>query len=426
MPEQPSIPIAISEPTHVIRPTTPGERIQVIDILRGWAIFGILVVNMLLDFSGYSAFPERWTAPVDQAVVVSIEFLFRMKFVTLFAALFGLGFFLQMTRAESRGVNFLHLYVRRLFVLLILGVLHALMFPGAVFEILHQYALMGFVLLLFRDRSNRTILIAAVVLFLLPFVLQAIVDGIGQAEPAEAQAAQSLSEQLVQAEQESTGSPSPVASVYLEEGFGGIVAFHARQLLRMRSSLVGYVWMLQIVSLFLLGLYAGRRGVLEDVTAHLSFIRSVLWWGLVLGLGLTSASYVPTSSSILAGVPWVGLLGGVAFTFGGPCLALFYASAIMLLVQRTTWKRRLAPLAAVGRMALTNYLLQTLICTSIFYGYGLGFYGTVGPAAGLALTIVIYAVQVVFSVWWIGRFRFGPAEWLWRTLTYGKLQPMRL
>ncbi len=77
-------------------------------------------------------------------------------------------------------------------------------------------------------------------------------------------------------------------------------------------------------------------------------------------------------------------------------------------------------------MALTNYLLQTLICTSIFLGYGLGFYGTVGPAAGFALTIVIYAFQVVFSVWWIGRFRFGPAEWLWRTLTYGKLQPIRL
>ena len=104
----------------------------------------------------------------------------------------------------------------------------------------------------------------------------------------------------------------------------------------------------------------------------------------------------------------------------------FYASAIVLLAQRETWKRRLAPLAAVGRMALTNYLLQTLICTSIFLGYGLGFYGTVGPAAGLVLTIVIYAFQVVFSVWWIGRFHFGPAEWLWRTLTYGKLQPMRL
>ena len=134
----------------MIRPTTPKERIQVIDILRGWAIFGILVVNML-DFSGYAAFPERWTAPVDQAVVASIEFFFRYKFVTLFSALFGLGFFLQATRAESRGINFLPLYLRRLFILLIFGSLHVLLDP---LEVLHQYALTGALLLLFRSRSS--------------------------------------------------------------------------------------------------------------------------------------------------------------------------------------------------------------------------------------------------------------------------------
>jgi len=96
------------------------------------------------------------------------------------------------------------------------------------------------------------------------------------------------------------------------------------------------------------------------------------------------------------------------------------------LAQREAWKKRLAPLGAVGRLALSNYLLQSLVCTTIFYSYGLGLFGKVGPALGLALTVLIFALQIPLSVWWMKRFRFGPAEWLWRTLTYGRLQPMRV
>ncbi len=119
-------------------------------------------------------------------------------------------------------------------------------------------------------------------------------------------------------------------------------------------------------------------------------------------------------------------LGNLLWAIGGPALCFFYASAIVLLAQREAWKRRLAPLAAVGRMALSNYLMQTLTCTTIFYHYGLGFYGKVGPAAGVGLTLLIYGLQIPLSVWWLKHFRFGPVEWLWRTLTYGKLQPVRL
>jgi uncharacterized protein len=107
-------------------------------------------------------------------------------------------------------------------------------------------------------------------------------------------------------------------------------------------------------------------------------------------------------------------------------MALGYGAGIVLLIQRDFWKKCLAPLQAVGRMALTNYLLQTLICTTLFYSYGLGLYGKVGPAAAVLLTIAIYLFQVAFSLLWIRRFRFGPAEWLWRSATYGRLQPMRI
>ena len=103
-----------------------------------------------------------------------------------------------------------------------------------------------------------------------------------------------------------------------------------------------------------------------------------------------------------------------------------YGAGLVLLIQRDFWKRCLAPLEAVGRLALTNYLLETLICTTLFYGYGLGLYGKFGPAAVTLLAIAIYLFQVALSLLWTRRFRFGPAEWLWRSLTYGRLQPMRI
>jgi len=111
---------------------------------------------------------------------------------------------------------------------------------------------------------------------------------------------------------------------------------------------------------------------------------------------------------------------------GAPALGFFYASTIVLLAQREAWKRRLAPMAAVGRMALSNYLLHTLVLQCIFHHYGLGLYGKIGPAAGLPVAGLVYALLVVLSVWWLRRFQFGPAEWVWRTITYGKLQPMRV
>jgi len=119
-------------------------------------------------------------------------------------------------------------------------------------------------------------------------------------------------------------------------------------------------------------------------------------------------------------------LGDVLWTIGAPALCFFYAATIVFLAQKEEWKRRLAPLAAVGRLALSNYLFQSLVQVLIFNSYGLGLYGKVGPLGGVALTLLIFPVQVLLSIWWVRRFRFGPAEWLWRSLTYGKLQPMRL
>jgi uncharacterized protein len=109
-------------------------------------------------------------------------------------------------------------------------------------------------------------------------------------------------------------------------------------------------------------------------------------------------------------------------TIGAPALAMAYLAALALLAPRVQFLSRLAP---VGRMALTNYLLQTVICVTLFYGYGFGLYGRIGQAGGLLLTIAIFLLQIPFSNWWLNRYRFGPMEWLWRCLTYRKIQPMR-
>jgi uncharacterized protein len=118
--------------------------------------------------------------------------------------------------------------------------------------------------------------------------------------------------------------------------------------------------------------------------------------------------------------------GMMCLLIAAPALSLFYASTIILVTQDEPWNRRLAPLAAVGRMALSNYLLHSLICTTIFYGYGLALFGKVRPSLDLLLIIIIFLIQIPLSVWWLRRFRFGPVEWLWRSLTYWQLQAMRV
>jgi uncharacterized protein len=179
-----------------------------------------------------------------------------------------------------------------------------------------------------------------------------------------------------------------------------------------------------ILGMFLLGLYAGRRRIVHDSSAHAPLIRKIAGWGLGLGVVGNLVSVVGTELADPMDVSWLGMIPVVGMAVGDPAFCLCYASGMVLLAQRDAWRKRLGPLAAVGRMALSNYLLQSVICTMIFNAYGLGLYGRVGPALGFVLTCAIFLLQVPFSNWWLRHFRFGPAEWVWRSLTYGTRQPM--
>jgi uncharacterized protein len=424
MPEQASVPTASPEPLPVIGPVRPAERIETIDILRGWAIFGILVANMMVFAADYLPWAERWPGLADRTTVFLIQFFGESKFWTLFSFLFGLGFALQLERAQARGVRFFPVYRRRLLALLLIGILHGLIWEG---DQLIIYALLGFLLFLFRGRSPRTLVIAAVGCLLLTLSIYSARDGIRELRKRDPETAQQAIRAAVQREMDRKAWREQAVQTYSQGDFGDVVAWNAQNIARWHSSPYAYLSFLRgEFPLLLLGLFAARRRFLHDIPANRTFMWRVFWWGLALGLVCTSVSLLAEHISNPALPFLTRQLRTLLWRIGSPALCFFYASAIVLLVQRERWKRRLAPLGAVGRMALTNYLLQTLIGVTIFYHYGLGFYGKVGPAAGIGLTLLIYGLQILLSVWWLRRFRFGPAEWLWRTLTYGKLQPMRV
>jgi uncharacterized protein len=184
-----------------------------------------------------------------------------------------------------------------------------------------------------------------------------------------------------------------------------------------------------IAGRFILGYYAGRRQLLEKPQAHLPLFRNLLIWGLVVGL-VGNALWVSTTGLTRAGILapssfWV-VAAQLPIYLGQIAMAAFYLSVIVLLWRLPAWRSRLARLAPVGRMALTNYLMHSLLYLLLFYGFGFALLGRVGTTFCLGLSIVIFAAQILFSSWWLRRFRFGPAEWLWRSLTYGSRQPMRL
>ncbi|HMF90673.1 MAG TPA: DUF418 domain-containing protein [Candidatus Angelobacter sp.] len=415
MPEQVSAPPAAAQLTNAMRPVAARERIEVIDILRGCAILGILLVNMpLYGWPNWGPLRAmRADLPGGLADEIASWFIWLFaedKFYPLLSFLFGLGFSLQLLRAEGSGTHFLSVFRRRLFILLLIGLVHAFLIWSG--DILARYAFVGFLLIPFRAWKPKTIIAAALVCILLPLALL----------PVQRELHDRSFVHVVSKDQSKQALWDQSMHAYTRGSFAEMSAERVRGVAWTVSWCIGW---LQILGLFLLGLYAGRRRFFQNLSIHLPFIRKAIWWALALGVAGTLVRAgifkLPQTRAPLVNE----LLQGAVDTAGFLAVSFFYAAAITLLAQRGTWKTRLLPLAAVGRMALSNYLFQSFVCTTLFYGYGFRLFAKVGPAAGLGLTFAIYAIQIPLSVWWLRRFRFGPMEWAWRSLTYGKLQPMR-
>ncbi|HEX6126930.1 MAG TPA: DUF418 domain-containing protein [Pyrinomonadaceae bacterium] len=401
-----------------IGPVSIRERIEILDILRGLAVAGILIGNMQW-FSGYGMMPRAVTAaaPVyDHVTHFLVHFFVEGKFYSIFSLLFGFGFAMQIARAEERGDERASLFKRRLFWLLVIGLLHAyLLWAG---DILSIYAVMGFVLLLFRKKSNESLLKWAFVLMVVPIFTYILIYAafVAFAPPDVMSGFESS-----QVERWNEGVRMVTQSGYLET----LTGYNLQYIVGRYMGLIFQMRLPKILAMFLLGFYAYRRGVFQEPSAHAPLIRRVLVWGLGLGLiGNLAMAWLAGSEAPLP--PSLAGIGGVVgYAFGVPALALGIAALVVLLWQRTAWKGILAALAPVGRMALTNYLLQTIVCVTIFYGFGFGLFGTIGPLKATALAIVIFAFQTVLSAVWLNYFRYGPMEWIWRQLTYGRRLSLR-
>jgi len=391
--------------------TDPKARLLSVDAVRGFALFGVLLVNMY----GFGAYSSEWNSSVDRVFNTLMHSVFETKSWRLFSMLFGLGFALQLGKAMSQAPGSLWFYFRRLLVLFVFGMAHALIFDG---DILMEYALLGIILIAFRNVRLRTLLILACILPA-AFPVGNLIHTESTAElVAQLEDAMPLDEQ--REDHPYLGSPMDV----FEENAAAIPP-------HIWSNLHGPESSLAIFSMFLLGLYTGRARILHDLATHLPLIRRVFSWGISIGALAALAEwllkqtfgYAVFSRSTASDA--VGFLGDLLFAYGSTALALGYGAGIVLLAQRPCWQTVLRPLQSLGRMALTSYLLGTVMFTTLFYGYGFGQMYLLGPAVTTLYAVLFFVTLLIFCTWWLDRFRFGPVEWLWRSLTYLKFQPLR-
>lgn len=404
-----------------LAPVALQERIALIDVLRGIAVFGIFLINMPLYLAPSDGFFQwennaLWSDPADRLATAFIYIFAQGKFYTLFSFLFGLGFGVQLLRAAQRySPNFLTVYRRRLFALLVIGTLHFFLIWWG--DVLHVYALLGFALLQFRDRSDKTLLVWAAYLTFVPFVLAIGGTTISRLTDEKT----SVEKQKKRDVEKKEAKEKIEKDLQVKSGgtFGDIVILRFRRNLR---QLAGEAkWSIELFTSFLLGLWVSRRRIFQEPELYRQLLAPVAFIVLPLSLLVAGADaaygYQHPNQDVTP--LWRMHLELIREFLARPGVAFGYAAAL-LLIGTEGW---MSPLAAVGRMALTNYLLHSLVFTTIANSYGLGLYGKIHPAQGLALCFAFFALQLPFSVWWLRRHQYGPAEWLWRSLTYGERQP---
>lgn len=393
------------------QPTDPRQRLALLDALRGFALAGVLLAN-LVAFSLYAFLPGEQmaalpTAGWDRWLEPALSTLVSGKFFTLFSLMFGVGFALQMQRTSADAAR-RRRYLRRLAVLFAIGLLHAYWLWWG--DVLRYYAVLGLLLLpLYRWPARRLVTVGAILILAQPLLAQWF--------PAAA---------LPLATQERAHAAA--LSAFATSDWSTLL----------RGNRVFADWWLpahwgtvmSIAGCMLMGAALGRSGVLNEPDAHGLFWRRLLLAlpaGLALALMLMLVDY--------GRIPWpegwqqtdgARVLLRMLNRAAGLILGMGYMAAFVVLFGRRGGRRWLQPLAPLGRMALSNYLAHSVIGIGLFYGVGLGLGSRYGLPGVAAAWVAVLGAQILSSHWWLARFRFGPVEWLWRSATYGRLQPMRL
>jgi len=399
----------LNDSTELAAPLPVRERIQALDVLRGVAVAGILFANVLAFFGLSFMPPDRAAALPTAAADHVAEFLEHVfvdgKFYSIFSLLFGIGFGVQLSRGGDAAMP---RFKRRLRILLGIGAIHAFLIWAG--DILMLYALLGFTMPWFARKPNRSLVRWTVILLAVPTALYVVALAVWMVLGSGA--AQSSPPSRV---------PANILKYFEAIGTGGFKDAFIGNLVFLAgrwADLFVTVRFPKVLAMFVLGLWTVRTGIALSPADHRATL--VRWCKLGLGIGLPANllatwafeqwPYLPPSVG--------GLLGTAMQGVGIPMLAIGYATTVALLV--VDGRRFISVFAPVGRMALTNYLMHSIICVVLSYGFGFGLWWHTGASRAMAIAAAIIVVQIPLSAWWLSRFRFGPVEWIWRRLTYGR------
>ena len=423
-------------------PVTPTERLVSLDTLRGVAVMGILVMNVYAFAMPLAAYYNPLVMGGKDALNMGTWFfthlLFDQKFMSIFSMLYGAGIVTMMNRVERRDACFSCVFYRRSIWLIVLGLLHGYFVWFG--DILFHYALMGMIVFLFRKASPTMLISGASILLpvtlLINFGSSFYIEEL-QADVAAIEQAQSQGAALDERQQEQLDAWQEIRAVFApsaEDIEAEVAAYTGTYVdalaqrapfvafMQLNLTLVFIVW--RVGGLMLLGMALMKLGVLSGERSMRFYTRMALV-GYGSGLPLAILSAVLLDAHQFDPL-YVARFGGIPNYFGSILVALGHVGAVVLVVKSGAVQAIARRFAAVGRMALSNYLAHSLVMTTLFYGYGLGLYAEVPRIWQQGFVAVLIGLQLLLSPWWLEYFRFGPVEWLWRSLTYVQRQPMRL
>jgi len=404
-------------------PVLQNERTDILDVLRGFALVGVLLDNVF-GFSGWSFLTQQHrealaTWPADGIIGLSELTFINGKFYSLLSLLFGIGFSIILIRNELKGINPLKIFYRRLFILLLIGLGHLLLLWEG--DILVLYALIGMLLPLFRKCKDNTLLIWAGVLILSPILID-IVNVLLKVKTG------NFLEAIAQGIDKKNGIPTDDSfAAYLYKDGSGWQEWRNWQA---SGFLYRYAYIIEsnripkVLGMFLIGLYAGRKMIYTNLANYTSLFKKLRRWGFIIGIPAAIAcTYFELFGKKIPDISGLGHTVFYALSVVPLCLA--YTAVICLHWIKKGGNTKLKLLAPVGRMAMTNYLMQTFIGITLYYGVGFGLGGNIGPAIFIPVGLCVYLLQIIYSNWWFKHFNYGPFEWVWRQLSYGKRLPLK-
>lgn len=412
--------------TPIALPTSPQERIQLLDVIRGFALVGILLMNIEYFQRPMLAMSQGFNSEVtglDYATAWSVFVFVQGKFYTMFSMLFGIGFVLFLDRAMQKSASPRWLFIRRTLVLGLFGAAHMLfVWTG---DILLTYALAGLLLLIFASTAPAKLWKCGLALIVLPVAMLWL--GVASIQTlANSPEGGGMIDDMLAQQQHTEVLISQGEQLYATGGFIEVMQFRLTEI-AILYNVGNFIFVLMtIVGTMLVGASLARFGIFTRPAEHRKTLTNMLVIGALLGVPSALYTGFAGLSTNMLMPDYTTALVFTLQTLANISLCLAYMAALALLFVHASGIHRLfIHLAPAGRMALTNYLTHSLVFTWLFYGYGLGLYGEYGRFSTTLMAIGLFAAQLAFSRWWLQRYQYGPLEWVWRSATYLKWQPLR-